>query len=50
MQFGFQKKTGNLFNLYGKWIFQDCIGIKVGGTRVNNMRQANDTVLIVEKE
>ena len=45
-----------LFNLYGEWIFKDCkdrilnIGIKVGGTKVNNIRYADNTIVIMEIE
>lgn len=46
----------SLFNLYSEWIFRECeekiskIGIQVGGRRINNIRYADDTVLIAENE
>ena len=46
----------SLFNLYSEWIFRECeeeiskIGIQVGGARLNNIRYADDTVLIADNE
>ena len=43
-----------LFNLYSEWIFRECDmkndeeGIAIGGIKFNNIRYADDTVLIAE--
>ena len=51
-----QYEYPTLFNLYSEWIFGNCedeislIGIQVGGTRINHIRYADDTVVIAESE
>ena len=41
-----------LFNLYTEWIMREALeendGVSIGGTRVSNLRYADDTVLIAE--
>ena len=43
----------SLFNLYTEFIFRETEnhpGLKVGGTNINNLRYADDTVLLAESE
>ena len=45
-----------LFNIYGEYIMQNArmdeaqAGIKIAGRNINNLRYANDTILIAESE
>ena len=42
-----------LFNLYAETIFrhiEDSKGVTIGGTRINNLRYADDTVLLADSE
>lgn len=43
----------DLFNIYGEWILreiEDHQGIVIGGSKINNLRYADDTVLIAGSE